>query len=232
MSESKRNNIVYIPADSTECWRMLLSEPVKHWKEGHSAMAMAHSWQGAEGFPAEVQSVLEREVSLRGIRPLLVIPEHQVNLPPDDRRPSQNDAWVLAAADSGLVSIAVEGKVDEPFGQTLAEWNPDESDGKRERYDYLCKLLGISPTGDIRYQLLHRTASALIEAKRFTAKKAVMLVHSFSQEDRHIADYQNFLSLFGATGGANEITHAGDRNGVGLYFAWVRGHKRHLEARP
>ncbi len=34
----------------------------------------------------------------------------------------------------------------------------------------------------VRYQLLHRTASVVIEAKRFHATTAVMIVHSFSPE--------------------------------------------------
>jgi hypothetical protein len=31
-------------------------------------------------------------------------------------KPSQNDIFILARSDTDLVSIAVEGKVDEPFG--------------------------------------------------------------------------------------------------------------------
>ena len=227
----QRSRWVYTPADSTCCWRALLSKPGKHWRTGRSAKAMAHSWQEAEGFPAEVQAVLEKEASFRGIKPLLVIHEHQVNLPPESGRPSHNDAWVLAKADSCLVSIAVEGKVDEPFGDIIEKWNPNKSKGKSARYDFLCKLLKISPSGNIRYQLLHRAASALIEAKEFTAKTAVMLVHSFGEKNQdNLTDYREFLSLFGVSGDANEIVYAGDRyGGIDLYFAWVKGDSKCLE---
>src|SRR5256885_2125558 len=50
----------------------------------------------------------------------------------------------------------------------------------------------------IRYQLLHRTASAVIEARRFGATHAVMLVHSFSPNDAWLEDFLDFASLCGA----------------------------------
>jgi hypothetical protein len=34
---------------------------------------------------------------------------------------SQNDAFVLARTPKGLVSITIEGKVSEPFGETLGK---------------------------------------------------------------------------------------------------------------
>jgi len=70
------------------------------------------------------------------------------------------------------------------------------------RLSYLCGLLGLdmAAVGHICYQLLHRTASALIEAKKFNAPNALMLVHSFSYENEGIEDYQQFLALFGVTG--------------------------------
>ena len=80
----------------------------------------------------------------------------------------------------------------------------------------------------IRYQLLHRTASALIEAERFGASTAFMLVHSFSQEDEHLEDYQEFVKLFGTSGEVNTVSYAGNKNGIDLYLAWVRGEERFL----
>ncbi len=54
--------------------------------------------------------------------------------------------------------------------------------------------------GAIRYQLLHRAASAIIEAKRFGAPHAIMLVHSFSQTHEWFADYAAFAKLLGVEG--------------------------------
>ena len=172
----------YIPTNGVAGWQSLLADPVKHWKTGYSAKALACCWEEAQGFPVEVINLFEG-TALEGIKFLLGIPEHKVPLRGGSTQ-SQNDAFILAKAGNELVSITVEGKVAEPFGPTLGEWLQDASAGKSVRLDYLKKRLclrgDVSP--DIRYQLLHRTASAVIEAKRFNASKAVMIVHSFSQE--------------------------------------------------
>jgi len=79
--------------------------------------------------------------------------------------------FVLAKSGNELISIAVEGKVKEEFGPTVGKKREDSSPGVKERLDYLCNLLGITghDLDTIRYQLLHRTASALIETERFSA---------------------------------------------------------------
>jgi len=52
---------------------------------------------------------------------LLGIPEHQVSLPGGSTA-SQNDIYVLAKSSRDeLISIAVEGKVSEPFGDLVSE---------------------------------------------------------------------------------------------------------------
>ena len=50
---------------------------------------------------------------------------------------------------------------------------------------FLRPTLGLAAddVGDARYQLVHRTVSALIEARRFAARHAVMLVHLFGERD-------------------------------------------------
>jgi len=162
---------------------------------------------------------------------LLGIPEHKVPLPGGSRA-SQNDVWVLAGNAEGLVFIAVEGKVAESFGPTLGEWRKDASAGKAKRLGYLLECLGLReiPPDEVRYQLLHRTASAVIEAGRFHAKSAVMLVHSFSQSDAWYADYERFLALFGAAAVQGELVSLGCVSGIELYSGWVRGNERFLHA--
>ncbi|MFX0196764.1 MAG: DUF6946 family protein [Candidatus Hodarchaeota archaeon] len=95
----------------------------------------------------------------------------------------------------------------------------------------LCSRLGLNfpPPDDIRYQLLHRTASALLEGKRFGAKYAVMLVHSFSPTHEWFDDYARFLSLFGTSGVVNDLSVGGTRSDIDLFFAWVRGDERYLK---
>jgi len=79
------------------------------------------------------------------------------------------------------------------------------------------------------FSFLHRTASALIEAKRFNAPKAAMVVHSFSQASEWFEDYVNFLKLFGVVAGVGELVGVGERDGVELYFGWAKGAERYLK---
>ena len=218
---------IYIPTTSAEQWAQFLAQPVKHWRQGYSARTLAYSWQEASGFPAEVQAVLATQFP--DIELLLALPEHQVPLP-GGSRPSQNDIWVLARAAGKLVSIAVEGKVSEPFGPTVQEWHSEASLGKSERLAFLCGQLGIPlPVPDtMRYQLLHRAASAIIEATRFGAAHAVMLVHSFSQSSQWFQDYAAFVSLLGGTALENAVVSVGLRSGVLLHLVWVRGDAHYL----
>lgn len=220
---------IHIPCTDPEKWQSLLADPEKHWRTGYSARTLAYSWSEARGFPDEVDAVLRSSPQFHDIELLLAIPEHRVPLP-GGARPSQNDVWVLARAGRELVSIAVEGKVKEPFDKRVSEWRADPTSGKNRRLAFLAETLALpSPRlNDIRYQLLHRTASALIEAKRYNAAHAVMLVHSFSQTREHLEDYQKFLGLFGRDAAPDTVISVEPRSGISLHFAWVTGDPKYL----
>jgi len=221
---------ILVPTNSPDQWQSLLAEPEKHWKRGYSARALAYCWQEADGFPESVRTVLAASPQFSDIEMLLAIPEHQVSLP-GGSRPSQNDLWILARCNDGLISIAVEGKVNESFGPTIKEWDYHSSPGRTKRLEFICFLLDIDfpPAVDIRYQLFHRTASSILEAKRFQAKYAVMLVHSFSLTDQWFEDYARFLSFLGTQGAVNSLSIGGIRSQVDLSFAWVQGEERYLK---
>jgi hypothetical protein len=68
--------------------------------------------------PAEVADVLQRSPWFAQTELLLAIPEHKVRLPGAGRA-SQTDLWLLIRTPTALASVAVEGKVDEPFGETV-----------------------------------------------------------------------------------------------------------------
>jgi len=145
---------------------------------------------------------------------------------PGSGKASHTDLWCLARADGELVSVAVEGKVDEPFGPTLEEWLVDASEGKLARLAFLRDQLRLPEDALhpwLRYQLLHRTAAALFLAERFRARHAVMLVHSFHAGDAGVDDYARFLELFGAKAEVGAVVPVGERGGVQLHFGWVRG---------
>lgn len=134
---------IYIPSAGPDSWQQFLAKPEKQWRTGYSARSLAYSWEEADGFPEEIQEAIASSdvPDLDDIVPLLVIPEHKVPLPPGGISPSQNDAFVLASNEKGLISMTIEGKVEEPFGKTIEKWEPYSSPGKHERFNYLVKLL-------------------------------------------------------------------------------------------
>jgi len=215
-----------VPAEAPEDWKPLLAEPEKHWRKGFSAHSLAYAWQGANGFPDSVQKVLQASGirALHDLELLLGLPEHQVLLPPAGGAPSQTDLWVLANGVEGLVSIAVEGKVKETFGERVADWLGEHpSPGKDVRLRFLCERLGVtqSDIASVRYQLLHRMVSALLEAERFRSRHALMLVHSFSTANDGLQDYQAFAERLGGKAPVNAITDVGERSGIHLHLGWV-----------
>ena len=222
---------IYIPSAGPKSWQQFLAEPEKQWQTGFSAKSLAYSWEEADGFPNEIQKVLADPgvAALNDVIPLLVIPEHKVPLP-GGRAESQNDAFVLGSSHAGLVSMCIEGKVEEPFGQLVSKWRPDSSPGKRKRFDFLVDLLELQDAdlSGTYYQLLHRTASAVIEAKRFHANTAVMLVHSFSQAHSWFAEFCDFANKFNVQAELNKVHHCDLRSGVDLYIGWIVGDARYL----
>ena len=228
-------NMIFIPATKPEDWRSLLAKPDLHWKVGCSAMQLAYSWQEAKGFPHCIERMFkESDIPLfDDIESLLIFPEYKVPLP-GGRRPSQNDVFVLAKGKGQLISIMVEGKVSESFGEIVSKWRSDPSPGKEERLNYLCGMLALEKDeiSNIRYQLLHRTASAIIEAKKFNATNAIMIVHSFSKEKIGFEDYSNFASLFRVEAKLNRIHFAGNIKGIDLYLGWVMDKTKYNSEEP
>ena len=220
---------IYVPSAGPDSWRQFLAQPERQWATGYSARTLAHSWEAADGLPEEVRRALETVVRAPGL--LLALPEHKTPLP-GGRRESQSDVFALIRSEEHLIAATVEGKVDEPFGPTVAEWLQDASPGKRVRLEAVCGLLGLSPDldGGVRYQLLHRTASAMIEAERFAAGAAAMVVHSFSPDARWFADYARFTALFEAEAVIGSAVEVRTPAGKPLYLAWAMGDQRFRSA--
>lgn len=215
-----------------EDWRALLADPIKHWKSGYSARTLAHCWEEAAGFPPEIREAFTQtpEPLLSGVAPVLAMPEFKVPLPGGGRA-SQNDVFVLARSSSGPVTIMVEGKVNESFGPTLEEWRSEPSSGKDERLGFLLRTLGIRAphASTIRYQLLHRAASALITGEQYRAVAAVLVVHSFSKDLVGWTDYQAFTRLFGVEAVIGSVQRLGTASSVPLFAIWVVGDCSFLE---
>jgi hypothetical protein len=154
---------IYLPSTGAADWRRLLADPIKHWETGYSAKALASCWEAAKGLPKEIANILRIE----GYDPelLLAVPEHKVQLPGASLGASQNDIFALMRIGPRTIAATIEGKVDEPFSQMLGDWLVNASPGKLTRLAFICNVLGLEEQTlphDIYYQLLHRTASAVI----------------------------------------------------------------------
>jgi hypothetical protein len=216
-------NKIFVPAKTIEDWKQLL--PPEHWKDGFSAKTLALCWNEAVDFPESVRNVFKNsEIDLfQNVELLFAFPEYKVPLP-GGVRPSQNDIFILAKGNCQLISITVEGKVSEGFGDTVNKWRANNSKEERQRLKFLLKKLQLTEDRvlPIPYQLLHRTASAIIEAENFGAKNALMLVHSFSQNDEGFDHYWQFSRLFNSDGKINSLVFAKNIRGIDLYLGWVK----------
>lgn len=191
-------------------------------------MMLACCWEDAAGFPPEVDRLMASvPVGDGHVRFLAGFPEHKTPLP-GGRRSSQSDILVLAAGDASLFVIAVEGKVDEGFDKPVTAWlGPDPSPGKLQRLRFLVEKVGLTEesVADLPYQLLHRTAAAVIEADRFRATP-MMMVHSWGPADDGFDDYAQLLALLGAEAHLGRVTVGRIPDNRDMLFGWVRGDDR------
>lgn len=81
--------------------------------------------------------------------------------------------------------------------------------------------ISLSDASSIRYQLLHRAASALVEAERYAAANAVLPVHSFSNQRAGFEDYKTFGSALGVSVEYGKFVDAGPRFGRRLLLGWL-----------
>lgn len=194
-----------------------------HYREGRSAYCLAQAWTAANDLPELVRLTMDTSPTLAGARLLEGFFEREVSLQ-DGARHSQTDLLCLLDVRGELAVMSVEGKVDESFGPLISKELTTASSFKKARIERLSGLLGLSLSEamPLRYQLIHRTASAIYEAQRFHARTAVMMVHSFHAEDAGSADYAAFAEALGF--GRAEPTHmVGPRpfQGVDLYLGWT-----------
>jgi hypothetical protein len=231
-------NRLFVPTLGPTDWRRLLADPVTQWERFKSALEMAVCWEAARdldrGLPPEVAAALDTVPQLRGAHLLIGLPEHKVSFE-GGGHPSQNDLWALLRADSGLASIAVEAKAGEKLDDIVKDWLL--RDGKRsrkpERLAGLQRRLGIAAAdvSHIRYQLLHRTASALKEAERFDARMAIVLVQSFNwlADKQSWMDFVQFGDVMGATVKEGRLVESPRSTAVPLFMGWVTSQPADLE---
>jgi len=222
----------YEPSNGFEDWRKLHPKRYRRngrlvcpWRKGRSAFELAVTWENASpGLPPEIEALFDSPAEL-----LVATPEHTTPLEGKGRT-SQTDVLAFVRAKEEKWVVAVEGKVDEGFGVPTCKWlkkgNPENR--KNRLKGILDKLkLSCQEVQNIQYQLLHRTACAVIEAKRFNATHAAMIVHSFSQKQKPTGrgDFENLLCKMKvksvATGKLHEVTELNIHPKISLFLGWV-----------
>ena len=156
-----------------------------HWKDGRSAKELARSWFRPTP-PEELRTLLEKTFG-SGLVFEEAKPECVVQL--DDFKGEQRncDLVVLCRRESERIVVSLEAKADEPFGENLVgeyyNRTLDSRSNVPKRIDNLCRALFGTELNlkirQLRYQLLHSAAAALIETANQNAGAAVFLVHEF-----------------------------------------------------
>ena len=223
---------IYVPTRrGIEDWRQLLINSKLHWKSGCSAESVASSWEHADGLPPEIANLIGGSPEL-----LLAIPEHKVGLP-GHNSDSRCDVFALVkvkapeGSKDETMAVTVEAKKNESFGETIGDWWKEPSDGKKQRLDFICELLDIEshPPNRLYYQLFHRTAAAILEARKFGTDRAAMIVQSFSSENRgykNFREFAEFLNMRDEFGGKRATKKL--KSGLPLTLGWASGSAENL----
>ena len=152
--------------------------------------------------------------------------------------PSMTDLMAYGSNAKGdAIVLAVEGKADEPFASRVSAWvrgdamTPMMTTAPRQsrlrRLKFLSKHLAktITPDSTLRYQLLHRTVSAVLEAQLHGAAAAVVLVHAFGPDaPENLLDFSDFLRELGGSpvtkGTVSGPYQLGEQRDLPTYFLW------------
>ena len=169
-----------------------------HYRDGYSMAEAAKCWVQASG------RLPDRIVGITGAHVLTAAHfEYEVVVWGGGKSTSD----IMAFVPEGV--IAVEAKARESFDHEVHAW---EKAGTNERsranrssvIDRYAEALSISREAllPIRYQLLHRTLSAALTARKYGLKQAWMVVQSFAPLDcderhRNRADFERYLALVG-----------------------------------
>ena len=222
----------YQPLRSFEEWRKLLIDPELHWKDGKSAKELVKYWADRNSMPLEFTRLFGDE----RVEIVFMFPEYQVSMPASGRN-SSNDLYILAVTETGYSVIMIESKAGESFDELVSDWykekqsNSDQGKNASNRLNAILCELGLKKyanepyieIGRYRYQLFHRTLSAIREAKRIGARKAVVIVQSFAQDPNSLNDFIDFVSLFipNPSRQVNNLIGPVKIDDIELSFAWL-----------
>ncbi|MBX3723931.1 MAG: hypothetical protein KF713_18940 [Turneriella sp.] len=195
----------------------------RHYREGHSAYEVAQKWQFVRSrLPEPISSLLQESqfLELHNLEIRQLYAEFPVWLDTHST-PSKNDLMIFCEGlENRKITIALEAKCDESFANPVSVWlrSADKPTPRRQRalfhvqnepvprklrrLAFLNEILSTNIGIDslVRYQLLHRLASAILIARQTLAKATVMMVQAFSDSPRNFEDFRYFCNLLGFEG--------------------------------
>lgn len=222
---------IVVPTRTGSDWQPLLAQPERHWKKGASAMTVAASWEGAgSALPSEIAAALNLcgSACVADLRLIIARPEWEVALEGGETT-SNTDVLAICRNDVGLCVMAVEAKVHEGFGPLVGQKRAEASVGQSARVAYLERLLQVERFADgIRYQLVHRTASALLTAQEFYAGTAVMMVQAWDAPSARQDEFKAFCSAMRGKQLSPLVFALPDFERPKLFVAWCNGDPKFL----
>ena len=184
------------------------------WKDGRSAKESARSWiNAAPELVPEIAAELETCPAVGTLRSWCAEPEKVVKI---DKypKPPNIDVLIVGEDETGPLVVAIEAKSDEPFSnpikttlrnakQRLMDSPKSKGVARLRNLSAQFELdLGRREVLGLRYQLLTLTAAAIAEARRQSARRAVVIVHEFvtaltdaDKRDRNARDLDHFLEV-------------------------------------
>ena len=208
------------PIRSTADWIDTVGK--KNYKQGsYSAYQVSQSWRNLNGrLPAPMSKIFEssKDPLFHNLKPEHIVAEKQIYLLDSLKNPSRTDIMSYCSNSMGeTILLCVECKAKETFASRVSSWvaTPDEPPIRRQallfhqkaelvprklnRLKSLNTVLGtnVMPDSHLRYQLLHRTASAIIEGRNLSARAAVMVVQAFTASVENFFDFSDFCDTLG-----------------------------------
>lgn len=191
--------------DSLETWERVAGPVSKTgWKIGRSASELAKVWLEGDG-ARRATAVLGLHPDLGQVTFELGTAEKRTRFDEIPHGPRNHDLLITGDAATGRIVVGVEGKADEPFGESLAAYRSTKRSERSlapQRLERLTRLFfGTTVEDDstletIRYQLCSAVAGTLADAKTEGARAAVLLVHEFqSAATADLLQEQNAAAL-------------------------------------
>jgi hypothetical protein len=211
-------------------WRERLANPDLQWRRKFSAFETAVSWEYASnrksGLPEPIEKLF-RESEYGEPTLISAVAEHKVDLPPNGKAASQCDVWAIVKMSVGMLSLTVEAKAKEAFGDDILEkWlvagvTPESISNRQTRWEYVLSHLPKAESfSEVRYQMLHRCAAAVIEAKRFGFMHAAFIVQAFNTPDQSFQDYKVFCQALQIPAVRGSMAKT-STEGISLSIGWA-----------